>query len=131
MSLLAIFGSILTLVQRQNKASQFNIAIFDTPSGYKYKYDASSLRKSLSDADTSKNAMQKFQVVGAADEIIDINSCGYYDFEALPGIGPALAQNIIEYRDSVGRFERVDELLNVRGIGPAKLEMMKAKVTVK
>ncbi|OGC89594.1 MAG: hypothetical protein A2W25_14285 [candidate division Zixibacteria bacterium RBG_16_53_22] len=64
-------------------------------------------------------------------EKIDINQCGYFDFEALPGIGPALADNIISYRDSVGKFRSVDELLNVKGIGPSKLNLVRDMVVAK
>jgi competence protein ComEA len=45
-------------------------------------------------------------------------------------VGPATAAAILAYRDQHGRFASVDELLEVRGIGEAKLEQLRASVTV-
>ena len=50
--------------------------------------------------------------------------------ETLPGVGPSTAQAIIEYRTEHGRFRSVDDLLNVRGIGPAKLGQIKPHARV-
>jgi competence protein ComEA len=50
--------------------------------------------------------------------------------ETIPGIGPVKAAAIIEYRESTGRFDSVEGLLEVNGIGPATLESMRAYVTV-
>jgi competence protein ComEA len=52
---------------------------------------------------------------------LNINTAQAPELEQLPGIGPALAQSIIEYREQHGPFQSVDELINVPGIGPAKL----------
>ncbi len=49
----------------------------------------------------------------------------------LPGIGPSLAQKIVDYRDQHGPFQRVEDLLDVPGIGPAKLEAVKDLVLVR
>jgi competence protein ComEA len=67
----------------------------------------------------------------ALPETLDINHCGYYDFEALPGIGPVIAQRILDYRDSVGRFETIDDLKKVKGIGPAKFGAIKDRIIIK
>lgn len=49
-----------------------------------------------------------------------LNSVSQPDLELLPGIGPALASRVLEYRSKVGRFESINELRNVEGIGEAK-----------
>jgi competence protein ComEA len=49
---------------------------------------------------------------------IDLNTAGPAELERLPRIGPALAARIVEYRRQHGPFRRVEELENVRGIGP-------------
>ena len=62
---------------------------------------------------------------------INLNTATADQLEAIPGIGPVLAQRIIEYRQTRGRFQSVDELLEVRGIGPKRLESMRPYVVVK
>ena len=61
---------------------------------------------------------------------VDINSATLSDLDALPGVGPSTAQAIIDYRVANGPFASVDDLLNVRGIGPSKLAAMRARVRV-
>jgi len=48
---------------------------------------------------------------------LDLNQATREEFEQLPHIGPVIAQRIIDYRKDVGRFNSVDELVNVKGIG--------------
>lgn len=57
--------------------------------------------------------------------IVNINQADETQLEALPGVGPATAKAIVDYRTQHGPFAAVDDLLNVRGIGPAKLEQIK------
>ncbi len=61
---------------------------------------------------------------------LDLNRASPNELEALPGVGPATAAAIVEYRNSHGPFTSVDELSRVRGIGPAKLEQVRALVVV-
>ncbi|MEY2430861.1 MAG: competence protein ComEA [Acidimicrobiaceae bacterium] len=61
---------------------------------------------------------------------IDLNTASIGQLDALPGIGPATAQAIVDYRAQHGRYRSVDDLLNVRGIGPAKLDQIRSLVRV-
>ncbi|MEW6660128.1 MAG: helix-hairpin-helix domain-containing protein [Thermodesulfobacteriota bacterium] len=59
---------------------------------------------------------------------LDINQATAADLDALPGIGPALARRIIEYRQAHGPFKKIDDLEQVSGIGPKKLAQIKPYV---
>lgn len=61
---------------------------------------------------------------------VDINQADEQQLESLPGVGPSTAQAILDYRHQHGPFKNVDDLLNVRGIGPAKLAAMRSRVRV-
>jgi competence protein ComEA len=61
---------------------------------------------------------------------IDVNIATAADLDALPGVGPSTAAAIVAYRDQHGPFQTVDEIGEVRGIGPAKLEAIRGMVTV-
>jgi competence protein ComEA len=61
---------------------------------------------------------------------LDVNSATAHDLEALPGVGPVLAQRIIEYRQARGPFQKIDDLLSVHGIGKKKLAHLAPLITV-
>ncbi|MBN1428273.1 MAG: helix-hairpin-helix domain-containing protein [Anaerolineae bacterium] len=62
--------------------------------------------------------------------IVNINTATQAELETLPGIGPAIAGRIIEYRESQGPFNSIEDIMNVSGIGPATFEKMRALITV-
>lgn len=62
---------------------------------------------------------------GSADERIDLNAADQAALETLPRIGPALAERIIAWREENGRFQSVDDLLAVPGIGEKLLEAIR------
>jgi competence protein ComEA len=61
---------------------------------------------------------------------IDINTATVDELDSLPGIGPSIAQAIIDERERNGPFRSVDDLERVRGIGPSKLDQIRDLVTV-
>jgi competence protein ComEA len=61
---------------------------------------------------------------------LDLNTATLETLDDLPGIGPATAKAILDERARRGRFTSVDDLLSVRGIGPAKLDALRDLVTV-
>ncbi len=61
---------------------------------------------------------------------LDLNTASVEQLDTLPGVGPATAAAIVAHRERNGPFTSVDGLLDVRGIGPAKLEALRDLVTV-
>lgn len=59
---------------------------------------------------------------------VDLNTATVEQLDALPGVGPATAQAIVDFRTQHGRFRSVAQLLEVRGIGEAKLAALRPKV---
>jgi competence protein ComEA len=66
----------------------------------------------------------------AGGGLVDLNSAGVGELDALPGIGPVLAQRIVDHRTRQGPFRSVDELDDVPGIGPAIAAELAELVTV-
>jgi competence protein ComEA len=67
---------------------------------------------------------------GAPTPLVDLNTASATELDDLPGIGPTTAEAIIDHRERNGPFTSVDDLLDVRGIGDAKLEQLRDRVTV-
>jgi competence protein ComEA len=66
----------------------------------------------------------------AGGGLVNINTAGLEELDSLPGIGPSTAQKILDYRDENGRFNTIEELMNVSGIGEAKFDGVKDLITV-
>lgn len=67
---------------------------------------------------------------GEGGGLIDLNTASVAELDELPGVGPAIAQRIVDHREQNGPFESVDQLEEVSGIGPATLEKMRDRATV-
>jgi len=68
--------------------------------------------------------------VPGAEELTNINDASLEELDSLPGIGPTIAQNIINYREANGPFQRIEDIMNVSGIGPATFEELEDLITV-
>jgi competence protein ComEA len=66
----------------------------------------------------------------AVSSLINLNSANAAELEKLPGVGPAMATRILEYRQKSGGFKKIEELMNVKGIGEKSFLKLKPLVTV-
>jgi competence protein ComEA len=65
-----------------------------------------------------------------ADAVVNLNTASAADLESLPGIGKSTAQRIVEYRQKSGGFKKIEELMNVKGIGEKSFLKIKSRLTV-
>ena len=61
---------------------------------------------------------------------VNLNTATAEQLETIPGVGTAMAERIIEYREKNGAFKKVEELMNVRGVGEKSFLKMKPLITV-
>ncbi len=66
----------------------------------------------------------------SASALINLNSATVPQLETLPGIGKATAERIVEYRQKNGGFKKVEDLMNVRGVGEKSFLKLKPLITV-
>ena len=83
-------------------------------------------------AQQSPNAAPKppSKAQAKADSVVNLNTASAADFESLPGIGKSTAQRIVEYRQKSGGFKKIEELMNVKGIGEKSFLKIKSRLTV-
>lgn len=67
---------------------------------------------------------------GAAGAPVNLNTADVAALDTLPGVGPVLAQRIVQWRQEHGRFSSVDELNEVSGIGDKLFAQLRTRVTV-
>jgi len=125
--------------------------ITQSESTYDYSQSDSIFRKkslgpdakdiSLSDSDKVRENLLKQMETNSSEENssierdsnevkIDLNTATKDELIALPGIGESIAEKIIQYRQSKGRFRKIDELMNVSGIGKKKFEQIRNHIKV-
>jgi competence protein ComEA len=62
--------------------------------------------------------------------VVNLNTASAAQLESLPGIGPKTALRIVEYREKNGSFKKIEELMNVKGIGEKSFLKLKSRITV-
>jgi competence protein ComEA len=66
----------------------------------------------------------------ASTAVVNLNTASATDLEGLPGIGAKTAARIVEYRQKNGPFKKIEELMNVRGVGEKNFLKLKPQITI-
>ncbi|WEV71769.1 helix-hairpin-helix domain-containing protein [Bifidobacterium sp. ESL0790] len=142
----ALCASLTMLVQqtmnfaKEESATTSVVSGADDSRGSSHSGNKSKSRKSKSKAGASSasaanpnvaQAPQQSGVGGTANSsLVDINTADATRLQTIKGVGPVMAQRIIDYRTANGPFTSVDQLQQVSGVGPKTLEKMRGQVTV-
>jgi len=127
---LLLVGSGMTLYRRYRANQSVDIVTILEKSTQARK--KSTLNRQADQGVVEPTGKKGDKIEGGTDSSsrIDINTAGAYELEGLPGIGPALARRIIEYREKHGGFKTIGELIEVNGIGDEKLETIRDHVYI-
>ena len=76
------------------------------------------------------DAIQEAKAAAAPTQTVNINTATVQQLEALPGIGPSTAQRIVTYREKNGPFKKLEDLMNVQGIGEKSFLKLRPHLTL-
>ena len=79
---------------------------------------------------TRLDAAPSAEKAASTQALVNVNRATTGELESIRGIGPMLAERIVKYREANGRFEHLEDLVRVPGIGQAKFEKIKSQVTL-
>ena len=65
-----------------------------------------------------------------SNEKVNLNTATSEQLQTLPGVGPAMAKRVLEYRAKVGKFTKVEEILNVKGFGEKNFQKLKDRLLI-
>lgn len=81
-------------------------------------------------AKIAENNASTLNTTAENNALVNINTATKEQLDSLPGVGPSTAQKIIDYRQEHGAFQKIDDLKEIKGIGDAKFNKLKTKITI-
>jgi competence protein ComEA len=77
-----------------------------------------------------KTSPAKASASHATGQVVNLNTASQAELEQLPGIGPKVAARIVDYRAKKGPFHKIEEVMNVQGMGEKSFLKLRAQLTV-
>lgn len=118
-------GSAINLAALLTDGQQLNIPYLE---GQAPAEESASLELPGSSGNNETPTPESF--LSTDGELVNINTATLEELDSLPGIGPTIAQRIIDYRTENGPFSTIDEIMDVSGVGPATFDEIKDLITV-
>lgn len=88
------------------------------------------LTLSLSTGLPARYAVAQDAAPATPAQVVNVNTATAAQFEALPGIGPSMARRIVAYREKNGPFKKLEDLMNVQGIGEKSFLKLRPHLTL-
>ena len=123
---LLLTASVLTAVVMLASYVGSPVVIYQVPAA---AYSAPPLGEDSSEEEMTESAPQGPQPV-LVEHSVNLNSASLEELDQLPGVGPVLAQRIVDYREANGGFYDVEELMEVSGIGEKTYARLEPYLTV-
>jgi comEA protein len=144
--LVAFLAGLTIKLSGWKKPAEYNYSVSDSAFENQLKKDFSGLQKNeltpqqtgrismlgnISDSlSAEKDKQEKENLLAEFGKKINLNTAYSSDLQRLPGIGKVTADKIIEFREQVSRFEKIEDIMKVKGIGTKKFEKIKDLITV-
>lgn len=133
-----LVGTVIKIVKNQATSNSFDFESFDKEFIYKTSFyqtatdlviEDSTISGTTEDTHTKKNEKGKKEQ-NLKEKSININTATKEELVKLPGVGPSTAEKIIEYREKINGFKKIEDIMKVKGIGQKKFEKMKPYIFV-
>ena len=128
--------AVIFLVQKsfvyfQEKKETNEIVFYTLPSQSQTQTVTRQIAEDEKEEDVTNTSTSEIQVSKENGDKININTASAVELQKLYRIGPAISKRIIEYRQSYGDFETIEEIKEVKGIGDKIFEQIKDQICVK
>jgi comEA protein len=134
-----LVGTTIKIIKNQVTSNSFDFESFDKEFIYKtsiyQNFSNQSPVDTLINSETTEETNIKKQEKGKKEQnlkekSININTATKDELVKLPGVGPSTAEKIIEYREKINGFKKIEDIMKVKGIGQKKFEKMKPYIFV-